>query len=69
MRQKKVKGFWVKKVEKYKEGSEAKSRARYLRDNSNISHVVVRKRKDFYEVRYSVAGHYLEELEKAGISL
>ena len=68
-RQKRHKGYWIKKKEVYPSGTLAKSRASELRRHEYISHVIVEKKSDDYEVSFSIAKFYMEELEKAGVKL
>lgn len=69
MRRKRVKGYWQKCKEKFKTGSEAKSRAGMLRLNEHIAHVLVDKVGENYVVAYSVAKWYLEDAKRAGIKI
>lgn len=66
---KKQKGYWVKKKESFSIMSDARSRAGTLRSQQHISHVVLDKKGDEYVVSYSVAKWYLEEAQKAGITI
>ena len=65
-----VKNYWLKRKESFKNGKEARCRARILRNHGgeHISHVQVDKEGDVYIVRYSAARWWLEELSNAGIS-
>ena len=69
MKRKKQKGYWVKRTERFQDGSQAKSRAAELRQHKHISHVIVQRTSEQYEVSYAVAKFYLEELERAGLTL
>ena len=69
MKRKKEKGHWVKMVENFSSGAEAKVRAGTLRTHKNVVHVKVDKEGDRYTVRYSVSKPYLEQLEAAGLKL
>jgi hypothetical protein len=69
MKRKKEKDYWVKKSERFSDGSKAKSRAEVLRQREHISHVKMTKQGSDYLVNYSVAGFYLEELDKVGLKL
>lgn len=68
-RNKRIKGYWLKKQEKYKEGSKAQERAGTLRLCEHVSHVKVSKEDDEYYVSYSVAKWYWEELIKNNMTL
>lgn len=69
MRRKRTKGYWQKRKEKFKTGSEAKSRAGMLRLNEHIAHVLMDKIGDNYVVTYSVAKWYIEDAKRAGIKI
>ncbi len=69
MRSKRVKNYWVKCREFYQEGKEASSRAKTLRLNEQVVHVVVKQSEDVYIVKYSVARWYYEQINELGISL
>lgn len=69
MREKPQKGYWLKRTERFPEGSKARERAEILRGVEQVAHVKSGKQGDGYVVSYSVAKWYLEELEKAGLRL
>ncbi|MCP4439014.1 MAG: hypothetical protein GY810_08740 [Aureispira sp.] len=75
-RKKREKGYWLKKLEKFKTGATAKARAGLLRTHEHVAHVLVDKQEAkndmhgaVYTVNYSVAKWYLEELERNDIKL
>jgi len=68
-RQKRVKGYWLKKKERFSNSEKARRRAGDLRVSEHVAHVKTFKQDDSYMVTYSVAKWYLEELEKSGLSL
>ena len=69
MRSKREKGYWVKRTERYTDAKRAKDRAGSLRLHEHISHVTVERKEDGFEVSYSVAQWYLDDLKGAGIAL
>jgi len=69
MRNKRVKGYWSKKKERYSSGSQARSRAKLLRTYEHIAHVTMDKVQDEYVVAFSIAKWYEEDCKKAGIKL
>lgn len=69
MKTRRTRGFWLKKRETFKDGSQAKSRAGHLRTDKHIQHVTVDKADGVYSVRYSVAKWYFEECQRLGISI
>ena len=69
MRNKRVKGYWLKRKEIFQTGSDAKARAGYLRLNEHTAHVVRSKKGDQYLVNYSIAKWYWEELQQLKIKL
>ena len=69
VKRKKEKGYWVKRQERFSDGSRAKSRAGALRTNEHVSHVRVEERGDDHVVTYSVARWYVEEMRRAGVEL
>jgi len=69
MRHKRVKGFWLKRKEVFKNGADAKSRAGTLRLNQHISHVIVEKIEKEYRVNYSIAKWYFEEISALGLTI
>jgi hypothetical protein len=69
MKKRKEKGFWVKRREAFSEGIEAQTRAAKLRASEHVAHVTVKRTPDGYEVNYSVAKFFLEEMEKARVEL
>ncbi len=69
MRQKRIKGYWLKKSERYTSGAEAKARAAYLRSYEHISHVIRERTETGYVIKYSIAKWYVAELEKLNIKL
>jgi hypothetical protein len=69
MKRKRDKDYWVKKTERYPDVRAAQDRAGALRLHEHTSHIKVQPTDDGAEVSYSVAGWYLEELEKAGLRL
>jgi hypothetical protein len=73
---KREKGYWLKQKESFKSGDKAKERAGMLRIHEHVSHVLMDKKEDSlnlnndkYIVSYSVAKWYIEDLNRAGISL
>jgi hypothetical protein len=66
MKRKREKGYWVKRQERYANAVTAQTRAGGLRMHDHTSHVVVRATPEGFEVSYSVAKWYLDELERAG---
>jgi hypothetical protein len=69
MRQKRIKGYWLKRKEVFTSGANAKARAGSLRLNEQVAHVLVDKEETGYVVRYSVAKWYWEELQRLDLSL
>jgi hypothetical protein len=69
MRKRRVKGYWSKRTELFPSRADARARAGALRSQEPVAHVVVRSEAGQYRVSYSVAGWYLQELERLGISL
>lgn len=69
MKRKRVKAYWLKQKEAFTTGSEAKARAGYLREYKEIQHVIVERVEDGYQVKYSIAKWYHEQLEELGIRL
>lgn len=69
MKRKRIKGYWLKRKERYKTGTLAKSRAGFLRTYQHIAHVTVDKENDEYLVQYSVAKWYLEDAKRAGVTI
>jgi hypothetical protein len=66
MKDKRVKGYWLKRQEHYAAAEKAQSRGGSLRMHDHTARVTVRATKEGYVVFFSVAKWYLEELEKAG---
>ena len=67
---KRIKGYWLKKKESFKVIADARSRAKVLRVNEHIAHVIVEKDENGLNwVRYSAAKWYVKELEVLGIQL
>ena len=66
MKRKREKGYWVKRQERCPDSQTAQSRAGGLRMHDYTSDVVVRATLEGFEVSYSVAKWYLDELERAG---
>lgn len=64
MKNKKVKGFFIKKSESFSSGSLAKARTNTLRLNEHISHVV----RDKSKISYSIQREYYDECVKLDIS-
>lgn len=52
MRRKREKGHWVKKVETFDSGADARNRAETLRIHKDIAHVKMSKEGERYFVRY-----------------
>ena len=69
MKNKRVKGYWLKRKEAFNSLGDAKSRAGVLRLNEHIAHVVIDKGEKIYNVQYSVAKWYLAECKRAGIQI
>lgn len=69
MRNKKQKGYWLKKTESFTSGTEAKSRAKDLWAHEHIEHVQVDKAKGGYQVSFSIAKWYWEDMQRAGVKL
>ena len=69
MDRKREKGYWLKQTETYASGRQAQERAAHLRQQEHVSHVTVRGKQDTFEVGYSVAKWYAEELERIGLQL
>ena len=69
MKRKRVKGFWLKRKEVFKNGADAKSRAGILRLNQYISHVIVEKIDKEYRVNYSIDKWYFEEISALGLTI
>ena len=69
MSRKREKGYWLKRTEAYMSGQQAQERAAHLRQQEHISHVTVHGKQDTFEVSYSVAKWYAEELERFGLQL
>ena len=67
MREDREKGYWAKKKEEFSDGTKAQSRARHLRADGHVTHVIVRGEKGKYFVEYSVDKKWLEMCDKAGI--
>jgi len=66
---KRVKGYWLKRKEAFGILELAKNRANNLRINEYTAHVTVEKDEAKYWVKYSVAKWYYEELQTLGISI
>jgi hypothetical protein len=66
MKRKREKGYWIKRQERYSDVVKAQARAGGLRMHDHTSHVVVRATREEFEVSFSVAKWYLDELERAG---
>jgi hypothetical protein len=66
MSHKREKNYWVKKTERYANAPAAQARAGSLRLHEHTSHIQVRRTAEGFEVSYSVARWYLEELERVG---
>ncbi len=69
MKSKRVKNYWIKKKESCNNKGDASARAKQLRINEYITHVIVEKSEDAYLVRYSVARWYYEQIQELGIQL
>ncbi len=71
MRKKRQKGYWLKRKENFQELKAAKDRAKVLRINEYTAHVIVQKLEasSEYQVLYSVAKWYFEELQASNIQL
>lgn len=69
MKEKKEKGYWIKRKEEFNSGEDARAKAGTLREQENIPHITMDKEREKYVVRYSVAKWYLEECERVGIKL
>ena len=69
MRSKRVKHYWLKQKESFTNGNQASARAKTLRLNEQVAHVVVEKQAEEYLVKYSVAKWYFEQIQALGISL
>ena len=69
MSKKRTKGYWLKRRENFSDATTAKNRAGSLRMHEHTSHVQVQPTQEGFEVTYSVAKWYLEELKKAGCKL
>ncbi len=69
MKRERVKNYWSKKKETYNTGREARARAASLRVHAHTAHISFDREGDVYVVRYSAAKWWLEELERAGITL
>jgi hypothetical protein len=65
MRSKREKGYWLKKKERYPSAAAARARAGSLRLHEHTAHVQVHPAAEGFEVSYSVAEWYLEELKRA----
>jgi hypothetical protein len=63
------KGYWVKRQERYAGSEEARTRAGALRLHDHVSHVRVRPAAGGFEVAFSVAKWYLDQLQQAGGTL
>ena len=66
MKHKREKGYGVKRQERYPDALTAQSRAGSLRMHEHASHVTVRAMLEGFEVSFSVAKWYRDELERAG---
>ncbi|MEM1008048.1 MAG: hypothetical protein AAGJ35_03500 [Myxococcota bacterium] len=66
---KRQKGYWSKKKERFSSGEEAKRRAVALRNNEYTVHVKVIPQEQVYLVIYSIPKWYEAQLEQAGIHL
>lgn len=66
MKKRREKDYWEKRTERYSNAGVAQARAGSLRLHEHVSHVTVRACADGFEVSFSVAKWYLEELHKAG---
>jgi hypothetical protein len=64
MHRKKEKDYWVKRTEQHVSSDAAHARAAGLRMHDHTSHVQVRRNAAGYEVSFSVAKWYWEELGK-----
>jgi len=69
MRSKRVKNYWLKQKESFTSGNQASARAKTLRLNDQVVHVIIEKKEDVYLVKYSVAKWYYEQIQELGISL
>lgn len=69
MKSKRVKNYWLKCKESFDNGNQASARAKALRINEHISHVVVEKKDAAYLVKYSVARWYADQIQALGITL
>ncbi len=69
MKSKRVKNYWLKKKESFNNKKDANGRAKALRINEHIAHVIVEKSGDQYMVKFSVAKWYFEQIESLGITL
>ena len=69
MAHKREKGYWLKQTEVHPSSAEAQTRAGALRMHEHVMHVKVRAVEADYEVSYSVAKWYWDQLKEAGIKL
>ncbi|MGF1579124.1 MAG: hypothetical protein ACFCD0_07145 [Gemmataceae bacterium] len=69
MSRKRVKNYWVKKVERFTTHKAAQDRAGAIRTHEHAGHVQVQPSADGFQVSYSVARWYVEELERVGVRL
>ncbi len=69
MKRKRIKGYWLKRKEIFKNRVGAKNRAGVLRLNQHTSHVIVEKIEKEYQVSYSVAKWYFEEISALGMTI
>ena len=71
MRKKRVKNYWKKFRERYKDIDKARERVGVLRvyDNAEVSFVRLKKEKDEYMVEYSIAKWFKDECEASGVNV
>jgi len=69
MHRKKEKEYWIKRTEQHVSSDAANARATGLRMHDHTSQVQIRRNANGYEVSYSVAKSYLDELAKARVRL
>lgn len=69
MRQEREKPYWVKKIERCPNVETACLRAGKIRIHGHTSQVQVRQLSDGFQVCYSVARWYLEQLNRDGLRL
>lgn len=69
MNRKKEKGYRLKMKETFRDGPQARSRAKILRMHEHIEHFHLESSGDKYTIAFAIAKWYFEQLNKAGVKL